>query len=63
MVVGSMRSAGVGYREAVRQFEAAYVSEVITINRGHLGRVAAQLGMHRNTVTRMLRDLDLKKRF
>lgn len=62
MVVGAMRSGGVSYRDAIRQFEAAYVSNVITINHGHLGKVAEQLGMHRNTLTRTLRELDLKKR-
>lgn len=56
-----MRDHGLGYRDALRQFEAGYIKNVIARNHGHLGKVAEQLGMHRNTLTRMLRELDLKK--
>jgi Fis family transcriptional regulator len=61
-VVGDMRNNGICYHDAVRQFEAAYVKNVLAVNRGHLGNVAVQLGMHRNTLTRTMRVLDLKKR-
>lgn len=62
ILIETMRNHGLGYRDALRQFEAAYVKNVIAKNHGHLGKVAMHLGIHRNTLTRTLRELNLKKK-
>jgi DNA-binding NtrC family response regulator len=56
-VVKTMTGEGLSYQEAVHRFEAAYISHVRTRQEGHLGKTAAELGMHRNTLTRTLRSL------
>lgn len=62
ILIGAMRNHGLGYHDALRQFEAAYVGNLIAKNHGHLGKVAVQLGIHRNTLTRTLRKLNLKRK-
>ena len=56
-VVRRMTGEGLSYQEAVHRFEAAYISHVRMEQAGHLGKTAAELGMHRNTLTRTLRLL------
>jgi len=45
------------FHEAVRRFQAVYISYVIAGHGGHLGKAASELGMHRNTLTRTLRQI------
>jgi Fis family transcriptional regulator, factor for inversion stimulation protein len=56
-VIRTMTREGLSYHEAIHRFEAAYISHVRTEQAGHLGRTAAELGMHRNTLTRTIRLL------
>ncbi|WP_425432483.1 helix-turn-helix domain-containing protein [Granulicella rosea] len=41
------------------QFQERYIAHVLTKHRGHLGRTAEELQMHRNTLTRALLGLGL----
>ena len=56
-VVKTMRGDALPYREAVHRFEVAYISQIRKEQAGHLGKTAAELGMHHNTLTRILRSL------
>jgi len=48
-----------GYNEAVRQFKKRYILEVLAHHKGNQCKAAQELGMHRNTLSRTLAELDL----
>jgi len=58
-LVAHMHSSGVGYDEAVREFKRQYLREVLIANRGNQCKAADELGVHRNTLSRAMSELDL----
>ena len=58
-IVTQMHSSGISYTEAVRQFKRRYLVEVLAKHRGNQCKAAEELGMHRNTLSRTLAELDL----
>ncbi|MFZ1083590.1 MAG: helix-turn-helix domain-containing protein [Terracidiphilus sp.] len=58
-LVTQMHSSGVGYEEAVREFKKQYVREVLLAHRGNQCKAAEEMGMHRNTLSRTMAELDL----
>ena len=58
-LVTQMHSAGVSYTESVRQFKRRYILEVLAHHKGNQCKAAEELGMHRNTLSRTLSELDL----
>jgi Fis family transcriptional regulator len=58
-LVTQMHSAGVSYTEAVRQFKRRYILEVLAQHKGNQCKAAEELGMHRNTLSRTLTELEL----
>jgi len=58
-LVVQMHSAGVSYADAVRQFKRRFILEVLAHHRGNQCKAAEALGMHRNTLSRTLAELDL----
>lgn len=58
-LVMQMHSAGVSYNEAVRQFKRRYIFEVLAQHKGNQCKAAEELGMHRNTLSRTLAELEL----
>lgn len=58
-LITQMHSAGVSYTEAVRQFKRRYILEVLARHRGNQCKAAEELGMHRNTLSRTLAELDM----
>lgn len=58
-LVTQMHSAGVSYAEAIRQFKRRYLLEVLAQHKGNQCKAADELGMHRNTLSRTLAELDL----
>ncbi len=59
-LVTQMHSSGIGYEEAVREFKKQYLREVLLAHRGNQCKAAEELGMHRNTLSRTMAELDLK---
>jgi Fis family transcriptional regulator len=59
VLITQMHSAGMGYNEAVRQFKKRYIFEVLVQHKGNQCKAAEELGMHRNTLSRTLAELDL----
>ncbi len=59
LLITQMHSAGVPYSEAVRQFKKRYILEVLAQHRGNQCKAAEELGMHRNTLSRTLAELDM----
>ncbi len=60
--VRDMRALETTYQDAIRAFQQHYIVEVLAMNGCHRGRAAKELGMHRNTLARVLRELDIDVR-
>ena len=58
-LVTQMHSSGIRYEDAVREFKRTFLREVLIANRGNQCKAAEELGMHRNTLSRTLAELDL----
>src|ERR1700743_2479456 len=58
-LITQMHSAGIPYAEAVRQFKRRYILEVLAQHKGNQCKAAEELGMHRNTLSRTLPELDM----
>ncbi len=58
-LVSHMHNAGISYAEAVRQFKRRYILEVLAQHKGNQCKAAEELGMHRNTLSRTLTELDM----
>ncbi len=52
-----MYRGGIPYPDAVREFQKAFVLTVLREQKANQLRAALKLGMHRNTLRRILRDL------
>ena len=59
MLVSQMYAGGMSYTDAVREFKRRYLLEVLTRHRGNQCKASEELGMHRNTLSRTLAELDL----
>src|SRR5437763_3194895 len=58
-VVLQMYKAGVRCSEAVREFQKAFILTVLKDQRGNQCRAAEKLGIHRNTLRRTIRALEI----
>ena len=58
-IITQMHSAGISYVDAVKQFKRRYILEVLSHHKGNQCKAAEELGMHRNTLSRTLAELDL----
>lgn len=58
-LVLQMHAAGLSYADAVREFKKRFILEVLARHRGNQCKAAEELGMHRNTLSRTLAELDL----
>lgn len=58
-LVSQMYSSGMSYADAVREFKRRYLLEVLARHRGNQCKAAEELGMHRNTLSRTLNELNL----
>lgn len=59
ILIVQMHSAGISYADAVRQFKKRYILEVLAHHKGNQCKAATELGMHRNTLSRTLAELDM----
>ncbi len=57
-----MHKSGILYAEAVREFNKRFIMTVLQENKGNQCKAARQLGMHRNTLSRTIVELDLDVR-
>ncbi len=58
-LVTQMYASGIPYEEAVREFRRRYIQEVLGRNKGNQCKAARELGVHRNTLSRIMDDLEL----
>ena len=60
ILVSQMHSSGIRYEDAVREFKKQYLREVLLAHRGNQCKAAEELGMHRNTLSRTMAELELE---
>jgi DNA-binding NtrC family response regulator len=58
-LVTQMHAGGITYAEAVREFKRRFLMEVLSHHKGNQCKAAKELGMHRNTLSRTMAELDL----
>lgn len=58
-LVSQMHAGGITYAEAVREFKKRFILEVLAQNRGNQCKAAKALGMHRNTLSRTIAELEI----
>ena len=61
-LVLQMHHSKILYSEAVREFKKRFILAVLQENKGNQCRAARELGMHRNTLSRTLAELDIDLR-
>ena len=57
-----MVERGIRFPEATREFEKRFISRVLADSDGNLSKAADALGIHRNTLSRKMTELRLKRR-
>jgi Fis family transcriptional regulator len=60
--VREMYALRTSYKDAIHAFQERFIVNVLIAHSCHLGKAAQELGMHRNTLTRAIRDLDIDLR-
>jgi DNA-binding NtrC family response regulator len=61
-LIFQMHKSGILYTEAVREFKKRFILTVLQENKGNQCKTARQLGMHRNTLSRTIAELNLDVR-
>jgi|SRR5919108_322748 DNA-binding protein Fis len=59
-LVEQMYDGGILYREAVREFKRTFLVTVLRHHKGNQSKAARTLGVHRNTLARMLEELGMR---
>ena len=59
ILVSQMHADGISYEDAVREFKRRYLLHVLVSHRGNQCKSADELGMHRNTLSRTLAELEI----
>ncbi len=60
-LIMEMIEGGIHYPEAKREFEKRFLSQVIERESGNLSQAARVLQIHRNTLSKKLQDLKLRR--
>ncbi|HWR35164.1 MAG TPA: helix-turn-helix domain-containing protein [Clostridia bacterium] len=61
-LIMQMYQSGILYSEAVREFKKRFILTVLEENNGNQCKAARELGMHRNTLSRTIAELNLDVR-
>ena len=61
-LVTQMVEKGIRYDDALREFDKRFIVEVMDKSAGNLSKAADTLGVHRNTLSRKIKDLKIKTR-
>ena len=61
-LVTKMVEKGIHYEDALREFDRRFIVEVVEKSAGNLSKAADTLGVHRNTLSRKIKELKIKTR-
>lgn len=59
-LVTQMVEKGIHYEDALREFDRRFIVEVVEKSEGNLSKAADTLGVHRNTLSRKIKELKIK---
>lgn len=60
-LIAEMVEKGIRYDEARREFDRQFLTRVVSHCEGNLGKAATLLGVHRNTLTRRMQELKIRR--
>jgi len=58
-LVTQMVEKGIHYEDALREFDRRFIAEVVEKSDGNLSKAADTLGVHRNTLSRKIKELKI----
>ena len=61
-LVDMMVETGIRYEDAQREFDKRFIARMIQDSDGNLVKAAKRLGVHRNTLTRKIKELKIRTR-
>ena len=61
-IIDEMVAKGIYWTEAVSQFEKLFILRALEESNGNLSRAAETMGVHRNTLSKKLREHGIDKR-
>ena len=61
-LIDQMVEQGVAYEDAVKEFRKRFIKKVLERTKGNQSKAAQELGIHRNTLSRNIEDLNLDHR-
>ncbi len=61
-LVNQMIEHGILYEDAVGEFEKRFIKKILEKNNGNQSKAAETLGIHRNTLSRKIEELELDHR-
>jgi len=59
VLVKTMYRSGLSYEAAVREFQKCFIETALRENSGHQIRTAQDLGMHRNSLSRIIAQFEV----
>ena len=59
-LVSEMVEKGIHYDDALREFDRRFIAKVMNKTDGNLTKAADTLGVHRNTLSRKIKELKIK---
>ena len=59
-LVTQMVEKGIHYEDALREFDRRFIVEVVEKSDGNLSKAADTLGVHRNTLSRKIKELKIR---
>ena len=59
-VIEEMVTKGILWHEALSQFEKLFMLRALVLSNGNLGHAAKTIGVHRNTLSKKIREHDIK---
>lgn len=60
-VITEMITKGIYWPEAAAEFEKLFMLEALRRNRGNLSKAAVTLGVHRNTLSKKMKEFGIEK--
>jgi len=61
-IIDEMVAKGIYWTEALSQFEKLFILRALEKSNGYLSRAAETMGVHRNTLSKKLREHKIKKK-
>ena len=61
-LVSQIHGGGIRFGEAVDEFRRAFITVALRENRGNISRAAPKIGLHRNSLSRIISELQLDVR-